>query len=387
MEEERAANRRRRSNQIARRAGRRVADDDIDRLDPSEEALRVRRMKNRLQYKNSQLKKQQLQNEVAAMAQRSPVQNADTSSPPKQYPHEYRMRRGAGPRADAAEGRLTEQQQRQAKFEQLKSLIQKANKETVDSIERDFAAQSAFEQSATTKRALSAMQIRPLTDSDLEWMRAYSDNGRPYFYNIRTGESKWRRPDEAARQQAQQQAVDTLRSNMTPAGNMSLAEQHGLTMPRTGQRELTPMPTQSQGKKSATDPNRALYSQLLSTLLWYRGSVGNDMDASNAAGTAGAGWFYLDKVSQVHGPFEPSMMRAWLRGGFFNSKLPVRYGLPATSEEDQQRLLHQFLPIECYFPKGVEPFPPVNRAAMVRALRGVRQKLMQGTSRQLGPQL
>ncbi len=90
----------------------------------------------------------------------------------------------------------------------------------------------------------------------------------------------------------------------------------------------------------------------------------------------------------MHGPFEPSMMRAWLRGGFFTERLPVRYGLPAASEAEADKLLPQFLPIECYFPRGlgVEPFPPVDRAAMVRALQGVRQRLLGGLERPLGTQ-
>ena len=81
------------------------------------------------------------------------------------------------------------------------------------------------------------------------------------------------------------------------------------------------------------------------------------------------------------------MMRAWLRGGFFNNQLPVRYGLPAVSKEEQESVLHQFLPIECYFPNDVEAFPPVTRESMVKALQGLRQRLLAGKERPLGLQL
>eukprot|EP00750_Incisomonas_marina_P013379 INCI17304.1.p1 GENE.INCI17304.1~~INCI17304.1.p1 ORF type:complete len:802 (+),score=154.06 INCI17304.1:1836-4241(+) len=408
LEQQRATQRRRRSTQIARRAGRRVDETawPTDRLDPSEEALRVRRMKNRLQYKNSQLKKQQLQSEVAAMVSRNEASSgAFTSDLPKQYEHEYRMRRSSGPQRQQ---RLTPQQERQAKFEELKGLIQRANRETAVSIERDLAAASALEKSAARQRQLPAMQARRLTDADLEWMRAYSDNGRPYFYNIRTGESRWKRPDSEALRNAQGRAVTDLRAALDSASARAVGagssveaggggSSNGETHPESGEEEKRQDGQSGHGRQSAwsssgsgearspapqhLEPHQALYAQLLTSLLWYRGSTGNGLDGGSGGG---AGWFYLDKVGQVHGPFEPSMMRAWLRGGFFNEKLPVRYGLPATSEADQARLLHQFLPIECYFPKGIEAFPPVTREAMVKALQGVRQRLLGGLERPLG---
>lgn len=205
-------------------------------------------------------------------------------------------------------------------------------------------------------------------------MRAYSDNGRPYFYNIRTGDSRWQRPEPKGVAASSNAGA---RRRAAPPAAPSLDETSHSTAAKVA------LPQQPNPKPRPLDPNRALYSHLLTSLLWYRGSTGNGLDA----GRSGAGWFYLDKVGQVHGPFESSMMRAWLRGGFFNNQLPVRYGLPALSKEEQERVLHQFLPIECYFPSDADAFPPVTRESMVKALQGLRQRLLAGRERPLGLQV
>jgi hypothetical protein len=271
----------------------------------------------------------------------------------------------------------TPQQQRQARFAHLKSLIQRANKETAADIEREMTAQSVAERTGSSARQRPAMQTRVLTKKDLEWMRAYSDNGQPYFYNIRTGISRWRRPEPPANIKRQQNAV----VEQQKAEQILRARRDAQEAAQIQIKETSPLPSSSRTNSSNNDPNdsvshplkssihreihpsRKLYSQLLSTLLWYRGSVGNGKAPSQTGngGIRGAGWFYLDKAGQVHGPFESSKMRAWLRAGYFHDRFPVRYGFAAKSEQEHRQKLHEFLPIKCYFPKGITAFPDMNR--------------------------
>jgi len=229
-------------------------------------------------------------------------------------------------------------------------------------------------------------------------MRAYSDNGRPYFHNIRTGESRWTRPEpepepepvsprrqvQLQQQQQQQQQHQTSTTTTTTTTGASSGRSrttvNGTSHAPTTRRstpETKSTSTNTRTKSTATDPKFALYSQLLTSLCWYRGSIGNGVTTGDSAS---AGWFYLDKFDTERGPFPPHKMRAWYKQGHFNRNDLVRYGFRSTGAQQTKQFLREchFLPIRYYFPKGkVEAFPEVERDGLVDAVQGLRTRLLQ----------
>ncbi len=197
-----------------------------------------------------------------------------------------------------------------------------------------------------------SMNIRELTDEDLNWVKRVNKDGRNYYSNCYTLDTAWSRPKPQADIMKKCVAAEKTYS----AKNIDLHRELARLQKQAKSLEHRQNCTidRRSSKSNFNDVrfvrhcNRC-FSSLLKILLAYK-NISSDVK----------GWYYINpKDKNVLGPFGSDTMKEWLLQGKIDNNLPTRCGN-----------LGKFLPIKCYFPSNVNAFPSlVDSISIIRSVK------------------